>query len=471
VCLLAEVHDQVAGLLGGPFPGGTQGDSEDANAPGGVLDHGQDISLGAIEQVSREEVAARIASAWERRNCDQASPDRRGAGSIPAFFRIPTPSTPLPSLPGPPARRGYCGTPIRGSHGPAVGPWTWRPSGDGRCRDASAGSCPERPAAAAPGAALGYHAEQDREQGPVRPFTFGPCGCRRCRTTSWWRRIKISAVCHATSRRDSRSYETTHMIRRKTNRRHMIDDHHGGTAGSATLLVTAMDETFGTHTHKKGLHPESLTASATWASLSPAASHHPLPADRVKGACDARSAGAARPSTRPPARRTRQLSGDREQTQPSPRPDNPDHTRPTSNHLRMAPIQVRRLNGKDLIGPWLAGLLPAAGRHAIDLGCGAGRHAVLLSGNIYGTARALGDEGAHAKAVALHGLMLRSAGHRGVCGRSERAHPGVRSENVFLRCTRMTILQAALDLGGTFEFLRAETGMDAIFRSTDFIRA
>ncbi len=46
-----------AGLLGGPFPGGMQGDSEDADGPGGVLDHGQDISLGAIEQVSREEVA------------------------------------------------------------------------------------------------------------------------------------------------------------------------------------------------------------------------------------------------------------------------------------------------------------------------------------------------------------------------------------------------------------------------------
>ena len=54
---VAEVHDQVAGLLGGPFPGGMQGDAEDADAPGGVLDHGQDIGLGAIEQVGREEVA------------------------------------------------------------------------------------------------------------------------------------------------------------------------------------------------------------------------------------------------------------------------------------------------------------------------------------------------------------------------------------------------------------------------------
>ena len=57
VGLVAEVHDQVAGLLGGPFPGGVQGDPEDADAPGGVLDGGQDVGLGAVEQVGREEVA------------------------------------------------------------------------------------------------------------------------------------------------------------------------------------------------------------------------------------------------------------------------------------------------------------------------------------------------------------------------------------------------------------------------------
>ena len=55
--LLAEVHDQVAGLLSGPYPGRMQSDSEDADAPGGVLYHGQDVGLGAVEQVGREEVA------------------------------------------------------------------------------------------------------------------------------------------------------------------------------------------------------------------------------------------------------------------------------------------------------------------------------------------------------------------------------------------------------------------------------
>ena len=49
VRLLAEVHDQVAGLLGGPLPGGMRRQSEDADAPGRVLDHGQDVGLGAIQ--------------------------------------------------------------------------------------------------------------------------------------------------------------------------------------------------------------------------------------------------------------------------------------------------------------------------------------------------------------------------------------------------------------------------------------
>jgi hypothetical protein len=34
-----------------------QGDAEDADAPGRVLDYGQDIGLGAVEQVDGEEVA------------------------------------------------------------------------------------------------------------------------------------------------------------------------------------------------------------------------------------------------------------------------------------------------------------------------------------------------------------------------------------------------------------------------------
>jgi hypothetical protein len=39
----------------------------------------------------------------------------------------------------------------------------------------------------------------------------------------------------------------TRVIRRKTNRRHMIGDHYGPTAGRATVLVRAVDEILGTH--------------------------------------------------------------------------------------------------------------------------------------------------------------------------------------------------------------------------------
>jgi hypothetical protein len=59
--------------------------------------------------------------------------------------------------------------------------------------------------------------------------------------------IKISAVFQVSSRRDSRGHETTLVITRKTNRRHMTGNPHGQMAGKATLLVRAADEILGTH--------------------------------------------------------------------------------------------------------------------------------------------------------------------------------------------------------------------------------
>jgi hypothetical protein len=61
-----------------------QGDPEDADAPAGVLDHGQDIGLGAVGQVGREEVACQ---------------DRLGLGAQEL----------RPPWPGPPWRRIYPG--------------------------------------------------------------------------------------------------------------------------------------------------------------------------------------------------------------------------------------------------------------------------------------------------------------------------------------------------------------------------
>jgi hypothetical protein len=85
-------------------------------------------------------------------------------------------------------------------------------------------------------------------------FSFGRRGCRRWSMASWWRRIKISAVFHLFSRRDRHCHAATRVIRRNTKRRHMIGDHHGRTAGRATLLVRAVDEILGTHS-RYGANP------------------------------------------------------------------------------------------------------------------------------------------------------------------------------------------------------------------------
>jgi hypothetical protein len=48
-------------------------------------------------------------------------------------------------------------------------------------------------------------------------------------------------------RRDSRSHTATRVIRRNTNRKPMIGDHHGRTVRRANLLVRAVDDILGTH--------------------------------------------------------------------------------------------------------------------------------------------------------------------------------------------------------------------------------
>ena len=65
-----------------------EGDAEDSDTPGRVLDDGQDAGLRSVEQAGGEECRARMASAWERRNCDQASPASRRPGSMPLALRI-----------------------------------------------------------------------------------------------------------------------------------------------------------------------------------------------------------------------------------------------------------------------------------------------------------------------------------------------------------------------------------------------
>jgi hypothetical protein len=50
---LAEIHQQVAGLLGDPVPGGMGGDPGDMYAAAAVLDHHQDVEANAAKLGTR----------------------------------------------------------------------------------------------------------------------------------------------------------------------------------------------------------------------------------------------------------------------------------------------------------------------------------------------------------------------------------------------------------------------------------
>lgn len=69
--------------------------------------------------------------------------------------------------------------------------------------------------------------------------------------------------------------------------------------------------------------------------------------------------------------------------------------------------RMGELNRRGLIDTWLASQLPAPGRRALDLGCGTGRHAVLLA-----------DRFEHVDAVDVSGPMIELA-------RARRARPNI----------------------------------------------
>jgi hypothetical protein len=159
--------------------------------------------------------------------------------------------------------------------GPAISPvgvLTGQPAD--QCPDVAAGRWPAGPAACGPGGpaaadnvpvpaqdrvrgnqqpqplapCFGYHAEQGREQSPVRPGQLRAAWLPPLQDGDLVARwIKISAVFHLSSRPDSRSQEAARVVRRKTNRRHMTGDHQGRTSEKATLQVRAVDEILGTH--------------------------------------------------------------------------------------------------------------------------------------------------------------------------------------------------------------------------------
>jgi len=158
------------------------------------------------------------------------------------------PSMPLPSLPGRPVPRGSCGTPIRDSRGPAGGPVplmfrrvAGRPvlayTDRAAQRRRTMSRCQRRIVSGVTSSrrpwrrALGITPSRAASRARSAQFSFGRRDCWRWRTATWWRRIKISAVFHASSRRESCSPAASRLIRRNTNRRHVIADHHGRTAG------------------------------------------------------------------------------------------------------------------------------------------------------------------------------------------------------------------------------------------------
>ena len=177
---------------------------------------------------------ARTASVCVRRNWDQVGAVRRGAGSIPAFFRIshavdaatftPRPASSPWILRQPQSGfswasrrisvlmfRRVAGRPVV----PRMDMAAERRRTMSRCqrRTVSGVTSSRSPWRRTFGITLSRVARSARSA----QFSFGRRGCRRCRTVSWWRRIKISAVFHVSSRRDSRSHAASRMIRRNTN--------------------------------------------------------------------------------------------------------------------------------------------------------------------------------------------------------------------------------------------------------------
>jgi hypothetical protein len=149
--------------------------------------------------------------------------------------------------PRPPARRGSCGTPIRvlacdpEDQGLDVPPCR-RPGGPPRMdlvaqRRRTMSRCQRRIVSGGTSSrspwrrAFGITPARTASSGRSARDSFGRPADWRCRTTSWWRRIKISAIFHASSHRDSRSHATARVISRNTNHRHTKGDHHGPTAG------------------------------------------------------------------------------------------------------------------------------------------------------------------------------------------------------------------------------------------------
>jgi len=193
-------------------------DAEDANPPRRLLDHGKHIGRGAVEQVGCEEVARQ---------------DRLGLGAQEL----------RPGRPGAPRRGVDPG--ILQDLFPCPDRAAQRRRTMSRCQRRTVSGVTSRRSPRR--RALGIRLRTAAIRARSAQFRCRRLGWRRCRTASWWRRIKISAVFYVSSRRHSRGHAARRVIRRNANRRHMIGDHHCQMAAGATLLLRASDGVLGTH--------------------------------------------------------------------------------------------------------------------------------------------------------------------------------------------------------------------------------
>src|SRR5215470_18845336 len=163
-----------------------QGDFEDADAPGRMLYYGEDMSMGAVEQVGGEEVAGqdrfslRTQELWPgrpgplRRRVDSGALQdfprrrRRYSHSQAGQLAVDPAVAPFGVLPGQPEDQGPDVPAGRRSAGPAA-PGPGRPAAADEVAVPAQDrvGCDQQPHFVA--ARFGYHAEQGRDQGPVRP--------------------------------------------------------------------------------------------------------------------------------------------------------------------------------------------------------------------------------------------------------------------------------------------------------------
>ena len=85
---VAELHEQVAGLLGDAGPGGVGGDPGDVHAAAVVFDHDEDVEAAQEDGVDVGEVDGEDGVGLRGQELSPFGPARRVAGSRPALFKM-----------------------------------------------------------------------------------------------------------------------------------------------------------------------------------------------------------------------------------------------------------------------------------------------------------------------------------------------------------------------------------------------